>query len=118
MVFGARALSLLLPHPPAAAASHALQGYIYPATGAFAFPCCELDEIISAHSSQEDHFSWCVTFVHFEVEVNSDPDDSDKFEEMKGEGVRLGAIGLPVLFRGGITKSSNPAAGFMRRNRP
>lgn len=69
LVYGAvhRAPFQVVSYPSAVSAAYAFEGYVDPAAGCFAFPCCELYEVIAAHAGGEDHFRRRVALVEFEV---------------------------------------------------
>lgn len=67
---------------------------------------------------EEHHARRCVALVELEVEVQPEPDDGDELEEVHGQEVRLGAVGLPEGLRGGGQEGGDPAAGFVRRDGP
>lgn len=55
----------------------------------------EFDEVVETSTSPELHAGRCVTFIVFEVEVDTNVSDGNLFEEVHGEEVGLRAIALP-----------------------
>lgn len=105
------------PQPPPRS-PHPAQIHLHPPPRLFPDPDRELGQIVRAVARQEHHARRRVTLVELEVEVQPEAHDGDELEEVHGQQVRLGAVGLPEGLRGGREERGDAAAGLVRRDGP
>ncbi len=96
--------------------SHQLD--ILPPPRPFALPLGKLGQVVHAGAREKQHARRGVGLVELEVEVDAQFDDFDQLEEVDGEEVGLGPVGLPELGRGGGAQGVDAAAGFVSADGP
>jgi hypothetical protein len=67
----------------------------YPASGALKLHLSPLLEVVHAAACEEDDARWCVAFILFKIEIESQAYDSDELEEVDVEVVWLWTVRLP-----------------------
>lgn len=77
-----------------------------------------LHEVVHAAPSQEHDPRWGIAFILLEVQIQSQSHDSDEFEEVDVEVVRLGPVRLPEELRRGVPQLWDGAPRLGGRHGP